>query len=120
VSAHSKAGALAAIWAASSPWSGAARADSASTAASSPLAIRCTNPYSHVSWTVSVDYRHRTVDGFPAQISRSEIRWDDTAHGGHYSLNRETGELTVLFASSTGGYALHDRCDLPREKNAAR
>jgi hypothetical protein len=81
----------------------------ASTAA---VIVRCTNPYSRASWTIAVDYAHRTVDQFPAKISSSEIRWDDTVHGGHYSLNRMTGELTVIFASSTGGYMLHDVCDL--------
>jgi hypothetical protein len=89
-----------------------AAASAPRSASSAPVAIRCTNPYSRTSWTITVNYTHRTVDEFPAKISRTEIRWDDTVHGGHYSLNRMTGDLTVLFASSTGGYALHDVCDL--------
>ncbi len=81
-------------------------------ASTAPVVVRCTNPYSQTSWTIRVDYALRTVDQFPARISRTEIRWNDTVHGGHYSLDRMTGDLTVLFASSTGGYALHDVCDL--------
>ena len=76
------------------------------------IALRCTNPYSRTSWHININYNQRTVDTFPAKITPTEISWHDTVHGGYYYLNRKTGALTVLFASSTGGYALHDICDV--------
>jgi hypothetical protein len=86
-----------------------------------PVAIRCTNPYSGTSWTITLDSVHRTVDRFPARISPTEVRWDDTVGGGHYDLDRTTGALRVIFASSTGGYTLNDHCELhPAGNGAAR
>lgn len=77
-----------------------------------PSAITCTNPASGASWQIKIDYDRRTVDANPARISETEISWHDAADGGNYTLDRKSGELTVVVASSTGGYFLHDRCRL--------
>jgi hypothetical protein len=36
--------------------------------------------------------------------------WHDVTDGGNYTLDRQSGDLTV--ALSTGGYFLHERCGL--------
>lgn len=74
-------------------------------------AFTCTNPASGASWQIRVDYDHGTVDSHPASISPAEISWH-TADGENYKLDRRSGNLTVIVASSTGGYFLHDRCKL--------
>jgi hypothetical protein len=76
-------------------------------------AINCTNPASGTTWQISVDYQRATVDANPARVSDAEISWRDAKDGGNYTLDRHTGALTVVVASSTGGYFLHDRCRLP-------
>ena len=73
--------------------------------------VTCTNPSSGATWTIAVDFAHRLVDSFPADITARRIVWQDTLHGGIYELERRSGALTVRFPSSTGGYFLHDRCD---------
>jgi len=75
-------------------------------------AITCTNPVSGASWQIRIDYSRSTVDSNPARISGAEISWHDPADGGNYTLDRKSGNLTVVVASSTGGYFLHDRCKL--------
>ena len=75
-------------------------------------AISCTNPYSGTTWQIAVDYDRKTVDGNPARISDDEISWHDAKDGGNYTLDRKFGKLTVVVASSTGGYFLYDRCKL--------
>jgi len=75
-------------------------------------AITCTNPVSGTSWQIKVDYDRSTVDSNPARISSSEISWRDAEDGWNYSLDRKSGSLTVVLASSTGGNFLHDRCEL--------
>ncbi len=70
----------------------------------------CTNPASHVSWRIRIDFDKGTVDSNPARISTAEISWHDGTDGGNYTLDRKSGDLTVVLASSTGGYFLHDRC----------
>jgi hypothetical protein len=75
-------------------------------------AMTCTNPASGASWVISIDYDNHTVDANPAQISAAQISWHDARDGGNYTLDRASGELTVVLASSTGGYFLHDRCRL--------
>ena len=70
----------------------------------------CTNPSSGATWNVRVDFARRMVDAFPAEITNRRITWHDTVRGGIYELDRRSGALTVIFASSTGGYFLHDRC----------
>lgn len=75
-------------------------------------AITCTNPYSGTSWEIKVDYDRATVDANPARIRESDISWHDASDGGNYTLDRKSGKLTVIVASSTGGYFLFDRCRL--------
>ena len=72
----------------------------------------CTNPASQASWRIRIDFEKRTVDSNPARISETKIMWHDRTDGGNYTLDRVSGELTVVLASSTGGYFLHDRCAL--------
>jgi hypothetical protein len=76
--------------------------------------VTCTNPSSGATWEISVDLEHATVDANPASVSASEIAWRDAKNGWSYRLDRNSGALTVIAASSTGGYFLHDRCQLPR------
>ena len=75
-------------------------------------AITCTNPASGASWQIKVDYDRSTVDSNPARIRDTMISWHDATDGGNYTLDRASGELTVIVASSTGGYFLHHRCKL--------
>ncbi|HEY2534374.1 MAG TPA: hypothetical protein VGJ20_41740 [Xanthobacteraceae bacterium] len=75
-------------------------------------AITCTNPASGARWQIEIDYDRSTVDSNPAAISEANISWHDAADGGHYTLDRKSGNLTVIVASSTGGYFLYDRCEL--------
>jgi hypothetical protein len=74
--------------------------------------ITCTNPVSGTSWQIRVDYDRSTVDSNPARISDATISWHDAADGGNYTLDRKSGELTVIIASATGGNFLWDRCKL--------
>ena len=48
----------------------------------------------------------------PARISDAEISWHDPSDGGNYRLDRKSEKLTVVIASSTGGYSLFHRCKL--------
>jgi hypothetical protein len=75
-------------------------------------AITCTNPASGASWQIKVDYDRSTVDSNPARIRDAMIEWHDATDGGNYTLDRKSGNLTVIVASSTGGYFLYDRCRL--------
>jgi hypothetical protein len=75
--------------------------------------ITCINPASGATWQIDIDYDHSTVDSYPAQVSDAVISWHDVKDGGHYTLDRNSGNLTVIVASSTGGYFLHDHCRLP-------
>ena len=75
-------------------------------------AITCTNPASGASWQVKIDYSRATADSYPARISDAEISWHDRSDGGNYTLDRKSGKLTVIVASSTGGYFLHHSCKL--------
>jgi hypothetical protein len=84
----------------------------AGAAPSAATVLVCTNPVSHASWQIHIDFARRTVDSNPARISDANISWHDRTDGGNYTLDRKSGELTVVLASSTGGYFLHDRCAL--------
>jgi len=53
------------------------------------------------------------VDANPAQVGAGEITWHDAKDGGNYTLDRASGNLTVIVPSSTGGYFLHHHCKLP-------
>ena len=75
-------------------------------------AITCTNPASGASWQISIDYGRGTVDANPARISDAKISWHDATDGGNYTLDRKSGKLTVIVASSTGGYFLYHHCRL--------
>jgi len=75
-------------------------------------AVTCTNPYSGASWQIRIDFDRSTVDSNPARIAENEISWRDAKDGGNYTLDRKSGKLTVIVASSTGGYFLHDNCKL--------
>jgi hypothetical protein len=74
-------------------------------------AVTCTNNTSGASWQINIDYDHSTVDTIPASISDAEISWH-TADGQNFKLDRKSGDLTVILASSTGGAFLYDRCKL--------
>ena len=74
--------------------------------------ITCTNPASGASWEIRIDYDRSTVDANPARISNAEISWRDMKDGRNYTLDRKSGDLTVIIASSTGGNFLYDRCKL--------
>ncbi len=78
----------------------------------SETAISCTNPASGATWQIRINYDRGTVDSNPARISDAEISWHDATDGGNYTLDRKSGNLTVIVASSTGGYFLYDRCRL--------
>ena len=52
------------------------------------------------------------MDSNPAHISSSKIAWHDGKDGGNYTLDRKSGKLTVVLASSTGGYFIYDHCRL--------
>jgi hypothetical protein len=72
--------------------------------------LTCTNPVSGFSWQIRINFEQSTVDSNPARITSTQISWHDRTDGGNYTLDRKSGSLTVIFASSTGGYLLHDRC----------
>ena|ERR1700733_6184104 len=75
-------------------------------------AISCTNPASGATWQITIDYDHSTVDSNPAHISDAVISWHDAKDGWGYTLDRKSGNLTVVLASATGGNFLYDRCKL--------
>jgi hypothetical protein len=77
-------------------------------------AIACTNPASGATWQIKIDYDRSTVDSNPARIRDGDISWHNNADGGNYTLDRKSGNLTVVVASSTGGYFLYDRCKLEK------
>jgi hypothetical protein len=74
-------------------------------------AITCTNPASGASFQIRIDYDRSTVDANPAAISDRMISWRDENHW-NYTLDRKSGDLKVILASSTGGSFLYDRCKL--------
>jgi hypothetical protein len=76
--------------------------------------VTCTNLASGVTWRVTIDFVRHTVDSNPARFSSRDISWHDANDGGNYNLDRSSGRLTVIFASSTGGYFIHDRCNLEK------
>ena len=75
-------------------------------------AVTCTNVASGANWQIRIDYDKGTVDSNPARISDAQISWRDATDGGNYTLDRKSAKLTVILASSTGGYFLHHRCKL--------
>ncbi|HEY1932427.1 MAG TPA: hypothetical protein VGG99_10475 [Acetobacteraceae bacterium] len=75
--------------------------------------ITCTNTASGTTWTIDIDYARSTVDGIPADIDAGEIYWKDPKDLRNYTLDRKTGKLTVIAASSTGGSMWFNRCRVP-------
>ena len=73
-------------------------------------AITCTNPASGTNWQIKLDYDKGTVDANPARFSDARISWHDINDGGNYTLDRKSGALTFVAASSTGGFFLFHRC----------
>lgn len=76
------------------------------------VTLTCVNPASGARWQIRIDYAHGTVDSNAARITDSEISWHDAREGGNYTLDRKSGRLTYVAASSTGGYFIFDRCRL--------
>jgi hypothetical protein len=74
--------------------------------------ITCTNLASGASWPIRINYDKGMVDSNPARISDAQISWHDANDGGNYTLDRKSAKLTVVVASSTGGYFLYHRCRL--------
>jgi hypothetical protein len=72
----------------------------------------CTNLASGASWQIKIDYGKATVDSNPARISDAQISWRDATDGGNYTLDRKSGKLTGILASSTGGSFFYHRCKL--------
>jgi hypothetical protein len=75
-------------------------------------AITCTNPVSGATWQIRIDYERKTVDSYPATISDTKISWADAKESSNYTLDRKSGDLTVVIRSSTAGHFLYDRCKL--------
>jgi hypothetical protein len=74
-------------------------------------AITCTNLASGASFQIKIDYDRSTVDANPAAISDGKISWRDENRW-NYTLDRKSGNLTIILASATGGNFLYDRCKL--------
>jgi len=75
-------------------------------------ATTCTNIASGANWQIRIDYDKATVDSNPARISDTQISWRDAADGGNYTLDRKSGKLTAILASSTGGSFFYHHCKL--------
>jgi hypothetical protein len=73
----------------------------------------CINPVSGAKWQIAIDFELKTVDSNPASIDATQISWRDAKDGWRYTLDRRSGALTVVLASSTGGNFLFDQCRLP-------
>jgi hypothetical protein len=82
--------------------------------AQSETAITCTNPVSGATWQIRIDYERKTVDSYPATISDTKISWADAKESSNYTLDRKSGDLTVVVRSSTAGHFLYDRCKLEK------
>jgi len=76
------------------------------------IATTCANRASGTEWQIKIDYDRGTVDSIPAHISDTQISWHDAKDGGNYTLDRKSGDLTVIVASSTGGAFFYHRCKL--------
>ena len=75
-------------------------------------ATTCTTLASGANWQIRIDFGKATVDSNPARISDAQISWRDASDGGNYSLDRKSGKLTVVLASSTGGSFFYHHCKL--------
>jgi hypothetical protein len=79
---------------------------------SGEVATVCTNVASGANFQIRIDYGKATVDSNPARISDAQISWRDASDGGNYTLDRKSGKLTGILASSTGGSFFYHRCKL--------
>src|SRR5258708_32600535 len=79
-------------------------------------ALTCTNPVNGTSWQILINYRKPTVDSNPAEVTRTGISWFDPKDGGNYTLDRSSGDMTAVVASSTGGYFRRARCTLEKSR----
>lgn len=82
----------------------------------SETAVTCTNPSSGASWQIAIDFDKATVDSNQAKITLATISWFDPTDGGNYTLDRKSGALTAVVASSTGGYFRYGRCTLEKSR----
>jgi hypothetical protein len=73
-------------------------------------AVECVNPANGFAWTFRLNAAAGTVDDLPARFGKERISWRDHADGGFYELELASGALTIVRASSTGGYTSSDRC----------
>jgi len=80
------------------------------------IALTCTNPSSGASWEIAIDFDNATVDSNRATIRDGKIAWFDPKDGSNYTLDRKSGALTAVVASSTGGYFRHGRCGLEKSR----
>jgi len=80
------------------------------------MAVTCTNPASGASWQIAVDFDKATVDSNRAAISDAKIAWFDPKDGSNNTLDRKSGDLTAIVASSTGGYFRHGRCAVEKSR----
>jgi hypothetical protein len=94
-------------------WLGTALCAGGAHAESGASAITCTNAASGATWQIHIDYDRHTVDSSPAVISDAAVEWQEN-NGWKYSLDRKSGKLTVVVASSTGGNFLYDQCKLDK------
>ncbi|HUZ66844.1 MAG TPA: hypothetical protein VMU56_04180 [Beijerinckiaceae bacterium] len=85
-------------------------AQAAQLSATGPVIYHCTNPASGANWDISIDMDRHVADSYPARIGARQITWRDASDAGNYDLDRATGRLTVVRASSTGGYTIFDAC----------
>jgi hypothetical protein len=76
--------------------------------------IRCVNLASGASWTIDLDAARQMADGQRAEFGLSTVHWRDPVNTGDYELDRVSGKLTVIRASSTGGYTLFYACSVAR------
>jgi hypothetical protein len=76
--------------------------------------LRCTNRVSGATWDMQIDFQNGTANSFPATFTDESIDWHDVVRGGHYAFDRLSGGLTVIYASSTGGFSLKHKCRLTR------
>ena len=74
------------------------------------MTMVCVNPASGARWELHIDFDRATVDSNRAKLEGTAIDWHDAKDGGNYTLDRNSGALRAVFASSTGGYFLYDRC----------
>ena len=84
----------------------------AARSAEAPVAVTCANASSGARWQIEIDYDKRTVDSYPATFSKAQIVWRDTKDRTLNTLDRASGDLTQVGASSMGGYFLYHRCAL--------